>query len=403
MAGPEIQSAGVEVPPQQQTRMELADLQKEVESTLTDEERMELQKNSFVDTVREFFAGSKMPKFVESIALWLAERFSDSTDTLTDEEVFGATKDAEREAKIESAFIAHRGLGYELGSDKQNSLEAMEEAMKKGEGEIEFDVRLIGGELYLKHDAPGENNDTTDLPTFKQVLELFQKYPSAKMFIDVKGGKVTAQKIIDEIKQADQEAESSADYTPLMRRTTFISFNPKALQVASQSLPSSPLMFAYFPTKGIPFAEEQILPFVQSGAINRDQILQILKGADNVVDNGSDDYVCNFEACSMYINGQNIDRAEREEEFHTYSLLPPDSILEMIRKSGGAVAVPWALVRNLPEFFTQAKAAGVKVAIHGFGTPEGDGYLIAKHNAGVKKAIAMGANIIITDHPNIIQ
>ena len=66
-------------------------------------------------------------------------------------------------------------------------------------------------------------------------------------------------------------------------------------------------------------------------------------------------------------------------------------IVDMVKESGGYLAVPWFLVRNWPEFFEKTREEGVPVSVFGF--EEFDNYRLETN-----RAIALGANIIIGDY-----
>jgi deoxyhypusine synthase len=50
-------------------------------------------------------------------------------------------------------FISHRGNINMIFSDRENSPDYIDEAISQGY-DVEMDVRLIGGKLYLGHDEP---------------------------------------------------------------------------------------------------------------------------------------------------------------------------------------------------------------------------------------------------------
>ncbi|MBN2096613.1 hypothetical protein JW752_04445 [Candidatus Peregrinibacteria bacterium] len=375
-------------------KQELTDLQQKVENTLAPEEREKMKRNQF----ESFFTGllkldknSKVVKFLVGITSWFADKLGAGGKALSDEEVFGRLDEAKKEA-IESGIVAHKGSG-----EKPNSKEGIAESLKNGETEIEFDVRLVGSELYLKHDPMETGDNMSKLSRFKDVLPLFQQNPSARMFIDIKGGRATARSIMKAIRDADKNPAFSE--APLEKRAFFVGFNPETLATVREEMPNAPCLFCYIPTGGYPAVEQSIVRRIESRQITKGQLTKVLETVD-FLGGGKTRYAANFKHGSLHINGKNPYGMARPEQLHTYSTLPPDSILQMVRSSGGALTVPWDLVKSFSRFFQEAQAAGVKVAVYGFENPKGIESRIDRHNSDVKRAIAMGASLIITDHAN---
>lgn len=403
---PEVVTAKIEEV-RTETRLKLADLQKAVEGSLDDDERKKINEvieegdslTQLVTGITDSIFGkdSKVSEYAGRMAGWIFNHLGLSGDSpVADKDFF----DFSKESAIEAAVIAHRGGTYE-GFDKPNSLEGLEFALEeKGEHEVEIDLRLINGELYLRHDPIGKEK-TDGLTKFADVLPLFAKHKEAKMFLDVKatgGGLEEVKAIAKQIQEYDQANADQPGYVPLAKRMVITSFNPSVVKAATETFPNQPVFFHY-----LPMGHYEMVGQVATAAGSF--MPEIMKQVDSLNSNKT-----NFAAAtadmSLVNNHEDVftlpSGMDNKEPVYSYKLLPPEPMLAALKKTGGYLSVPWPLVRGYKDFFKAAKKEGIKVAVWGFKKPSGASEY-DQHNKEVKEAITMGANMIITDHPNIID
>ena len=384
----------------------LTDLQKELklspEKKETAAQKKEMQK--FIEGLLGVKKDSVVSKFLSGIAVWLMAKMGAKMSTpLSDEEVFGKI-DKERVKLLESGIISHRGLS-EHG--KENDKKTIEATLARGEKEVEFDIRLINGQLYLRHDPfEGDPSELDQLSKFEDILALFAqpKYRDAKMFIDIKGGKLVADSAIQYIVEIDKRLGLSGNES-LAYRTSFISFNPDALKAVQQSehMKQSPLYFVYVPTGGSMAAEALFSGLASSNILGKSQLTGILGAADKL-GGGTTSYAASMKHSNIYMNGERMFKGAKkhDEQVHAFSSLPSEDILKMIKDSKGGLIVPWGIIKNYPKLFQKAKAKGIRIGVFGFSKP-GSASEKKQHKAEVQEALKMGANFIITDYAQMLS
>ena len=303
---------------------------------------------------------------------------------LSKEKLFGEDSN---ERLVEKGFVSHR----------ENKKSSIEERLKQGETEIEFDIRRspFGG-LYLRHDAidlsGSYDEERLGFDRLEDVLPLFAQYPQAKLFVDIKGGVSTAKDIVACLQDFDEKNESH-----LLARSTFISFNPYSLEQVRKAQEGkehpSPFIFNYFPIKGNKAHADMLQSYRQGDSLDMSRILSVA-GKENLANQMGN--VAFFEEATHDFD--DLDNAPRKANDHLnlYQDFPPPNILDLVRESDGYLGVPWMMVRYWSDFFVEAQEKGVKIAVFGFEN-------FASPQKEERMAIAMGANLIITDHPTFSE
>lgn len=384
--------------------LQLPDLQQHVKLSAQEIEKIK------GGSLRGFFEGlfgqdSSAAHFLTNVTNWVGRVLGIQQAPIPDDQFFGMV-DKQSAQAIEEGIIAHRGLGYHFRHP--NTAKGIEAGLASGETEMEFDVRIgPDGRLMVRHDPFDGTNPGEGQSSFNDVLAVFQRYPSSKLFIDVKGGRETVVRLVEAMRAADLGSPRASS---LFTRSALMMFNPDALAAARELAPQCPVFFHYFPTGGVATLDNVLMPAYQRGFIGHGQVAGALGAVDQLT--GNTNLASGFRATSLHVNEQNPFSTPgsnpSEERLTTYSMLPPQSIIDMVRESGGALSVPWPLVRDWPRFFLRVRQAGVRLAVFGFEDPQqvgGDDPVrlraaVKSHNTEVRRAIALGANMIITDHPN---
>lgn len=153
-------------------------------------------------------------------------------------------------------LIAHRGYALRY---PENSLEAIEAALKLGALYVEFDVHLSADEMpVVIHDPElmrtagiegmvydlsaealsklevnesrrlGDTFSGIQLPTLKQVVQLLESWPRASAFVELKRASLDHFGIEPMVQRVMEELR------PIANRCTLLSFNPKAVTEARQ-------------------------------------------------------------------------------------------------------------------------------------------------------------------------
>ncbi len=154
------------------------------------------------------------------------------------------------------ALVAHRG---QMESYPENSLLALEAALKCGASNVEFDVQSTAdGVLIVFHDVELErvtgvagnlfalpfdalktvrisglgrlkNKFCEPVPTLKDVVDLFLRYPDATAFVEIKDESVNQFGVEKMCKKL------LAQITPIKERAVVISFNKEAVQYIKEN------------------------------------------------------------------------------------------------------------------------------------------------------------------------
>ncbi len=384
--------------------LRLPNLQQHVK--LSAEQREKLGNHSIRRLWEGFFGqGTPAANFLTNITNWAARALGIEGRPPTHEEIFGmidAQADAATKSAIEAGFVAHRGNGYEF--HYSNTAAGLEAVLRRG-GRPEFDVRKGPNGLCLSH-GPVGSNPMEGGTSFAEALEILRRYPTP-FYLDIKGGAETTTLIIQAMLASDAAMQNTSGFVSLLSRAALMAFNPDALPVIRNLAPHCPIIFHYFPTGGYAVLDNVLLPAYQRGLISHGHIESALGTVDRL---GNTHLQAEFSTVSLHVNDQSPfsrpGSSPSEERLTTYSLLPPVEIMNMVRASGGAISVPWPLVRDWPEFFVAARGSGVRLAIFGFEEPVPPGATrdqaraaTLRHNRAAREAIALGANIIISDHP----
>lgn len=387
--------------------LQLPDIQPHVK--LSTERREYARSHSMRALFEQWFGeNTQATNFLTNVSSWLQRRLGVQDLDIPDQEFFGMLEKQESQAAIQSGIIAHRGLGYQFGHP--NTTEGMEHSIRSGEREIEFDVRFgPDGNLMLRHDPFDGTNPQEGGTSFNSALAMFQRHPETRLFVDVKGGRRTVEAIVKSMQDADRAMANVPNYRPLLSRSALITFNPDAVAAIRELAPNCPIIFNYFPTGGFGVLDSTFMPAYSRGTLRHGHVHDILSVVDRLT--GNTNLAGSFRNTGLSTNEANPFSAPGsnppEERMTAYSMLPPESLLTMIRESRGAVTVPWPMVRDWPQFFIRVRQSGVRLGVFGFEDPNRVGNTAEqtraatnRHNAEVRRAIALGANMITTDHPN---
>lgn len=370
------------------TRTSLKDAQNILKDELTVEKKEEILKkgsNELVNLVESIFGkDTGLTTILKSVLSYFMP--SVSAEGFIDWNKFSGIQGE----AVEKAVISHRAGGY--GEKPENSVAAIQEAVKNGETEIELDFRLNSeGEIVAAHDntpesiAKGEKLD--------DLLKEMTQHKEVTYLMDLKGDASLVEALSAKINGLE-------DSEGFKKQLVFTAFNPVALQKATELFPEQQIFFHYFPKGKMPFLDIAQNLLKSDIPMVKEKLHGLLTSIDKQT--GSN-YAAQIDTILLLSNEKAPFKttAEKKEIIHIYNVLPPESVLAMLKKSGGALSVPWPMVSEWPEFFKKAKDADVKIAVFGFGKAIGEEGKKA-HDANLQKAIAMGANYIITDHPNVM-
>ncbi|MBD3360721.1 hypothetical protein GF366_02885 [Candidatus Peregrinibacteria bacterium] len=358
------------------------------------ETKEKLEESKIKNFFESVLGKGRISRFLSGVTGWFADKLGIGKKEISWEEF---TKEIEKQDKktkneplnLEKFIVSHRALGY--GRHKENSDKAIEASLKRGEDQIEIDLRKgADGEIYLVHDSiKNEKKPEKKYTTLKEALKIFagHKNQDVVIFFDVKEPGIVG--ILDEmIENIDNENKNRKHYIPLSERHFLMSFNPEILKRALEKNKKRPLMFSYLPTAKLQTEKEAEKEGNIFDLFTKKHVRKICKKIDSYT---GMNLTKDLENLSIKINGKNMEGSNPEDEnvLHIDSELPGKDILSMIRKTNGYICIPFTLAT--PEIIEKAHAEGVKVAVW-----DAEGIEI-------QRAIAQGVDLIISDRPDVMK
>lgn len=347
--------------------------------------------NEKINGVKKFFSGifgekSAITSMLTNITCWLFvnERDFNSQDfnKMVDEQAKDSAKKRFNREELKNFIVAHRALGF---GKKQNSIEALTEALNKGEKEIEIDLRMgSDGNVYVVHDSiDSDKNPQGRYPTIYEFLSAFARTKQGddtKIFLDIKDPAVTAQ-LYETIAKVDNENASNPDYHPVSQEYLIQSFDSQALKTAHGKNPNTPLVFNYYPICKLKSAAGLI------SMTGKEGLKRIAAGIDLI--SGSS-IVADLDETQIKLNGKDLENTgpkKTDKILHIYNELPDEEILAMIKQSNGYLCMPAPLTTKY--LVEKAHKKGLRVAVWG------------ADNENIIQAIEqLNVDLVISDTPN---
>ena len=301
----------------------------------------------------------------------------------------------DRPFRAEDYMVSHRG-GKGYGDFEDNSLEGIKEAVENGrEKQIEIDVRYNEkNELVLSHN-PVTGEELQELPKLSEILKyLNEKAPDVTLFVDIKD-KSTVDDIVKCVKDYNFES-----------KCYFSSFNPESLKKVQEKLPDAPILFHYIPTNELnnQFKKYGLnidyMDYI-SKVSDEEYVMSLCKAVDTI-SGDSLSLAANFEGVSVHVDDDQFPptkKIDAKERLYLYDFLPAKPIMDMIFQSSGYISIPYQLAS--PELIDAAHnyrkdeaedGIGVRVAV-----------MAVKGSAQAQGALAMGADLVVSDNPNVIS
>lgn len=276
-------------------------------------------------------------------------------------------------------IIAHRALGF---GKRENSREAITAALDKNEDQVEIDLRMYNGEIYVNHDPLSEK--PVGKITLKECLEIFatHKNQNAAIYFEIKEPGILAKfdKAVAEIDAAHAE---DPGYIPIAQRHFIASFSSEIIKEAYKRNPDRPLVFFYFPTKEYPFLKPAIR------LLGRERIVNICKKIDGIAGTKFSKIVGNAQ---IKLGQESLDkRVTNPTDFvEFWDDLPKDpELLEALTKSKGYIGFSYFAATR--ELIKEAHGRGIKVMVGGV------------KDADVKDTLErLGPDMIVTDTPEAL-
>lgn len=326
---------------------------------------------------------SKISSFLSIITTSLAEKFEFLNKTKISWGDFenqlktAAEKVADIPFNLKEFIVSHRALGY--GRYKENSKEALVSAMRKGEKQIEIDLRRgKDGKIYLNHDSIAHiENPKKHFTSLSEALNTIAEDENQDIviFFDIK-----EEGIVEEMDAMIAETDKkfkNKEYISISERHFVASFNFKILKTAKKLTRNRPLMFFYIPV----YTLKGLAEFIKR--LGQRKMMEVCK----VIDKFSGGHLAeDLAKTCVTIDGEEISETnERGDTFlGIFTKLPSEEILKTVNY----ICVPAILAGK--ELVKKAHEKGVNVAV--WGMSEGH----------IQRAIVeVGADLVITDKPDI--
>jgi len=338
--------------------------------------------------VRTFFEKvfgkqNKVSSFLSLVTSTLAEKFEFLNkvkmpwDEFENQLKTAAEKVSQLPFNLKEFIVAHRALGY--GRYKENSKEALMAAMRKGEKQIEIDLRRgIDGKIYLAHDSiKNVQNPQKHFTSLAEALKTIaeDENQDVVIFFDIKEKGIVDE--MDKMIEGIDKKFKSKEYIPIAEKHFVMGFNFKTLKLAKKLRKNRPLIFCYIPVHSLKgFAE-----FIKR--LGQRKMMGICK----VIDKFSGGHLAeDLSKTCVTVDGEKLDETnEMGDTFlGIFTELPSDEILKTVNY----ICVPAILAGA--ELVKKAHNKGVNVAVWG-----------ASESHIQKMIVEVGADLVISDKPDI--
>jgi hypothetical protein len=230
-------------------------------------------------------------------------------------------------------------------SHRMNSVEKIEEALGRGERQIEMDIRMVEGQLCLAHDA---DVLMTQDHSLKNALDLLVNYPEVELTLDIKEF-AAAEPLVREL-----SARS------MMGRCRFYSFNPDILTYIAEKdkTQTAPVVLSYFPLSAAPLSVSAL-----ANLVGNDGMENIARTVDLL--HPSDLY---GEKASFHVNeswSEIRGKAGMQEKYCAWDEYPPLDLIRKLQEGGREVWVSVPAFMMFDGLKDWANSHNVKISVYG--------------------------------------